>query len=516
MIDREIELKLEGDAAALARLARLRSCAGLTRTKASAKTLRSVYFDTDDFALMAHGFALRVRHAGRRRIQTLKTPRRNGGPLSDRGEWEHVLATGKDRPDINHLPPALRSQLVQLASTGDIEPRFASVIRRSTSSLFTDDGGEIELVIDQGAIEAGDRALPVNEIELELKRGTRADLYRVALQLADIAPLRIAIRSKSERGRALVCGEKAVAARAPALHITRGATLEDAYAIVLNHCLAHLLANQAAALDAGAPEALHQMRVALRRLRSALLVFGRVIEGEAEEDFMREAKWLTRAIGRARDYDVFVSGTMATATSENVEDAKPDKPMQALVRLAVKRRDEAWAEARVVMAGPRATRFILRLALYLETRDWRTDAPPARPAALEKPVAKFAADALDRRLKSVTKLARDIDALDIADRHELRKRLKKLRYTANFFTGLFAAEATKSYLRRLIDLQNVFGSLNDLETAQAIVNELSRHGRRFVAPGALLLSHHEAQAARDWHVALNMWSAFRSEPLFWH
>ena len=514
-MDREIELKLEGDAAALARLARLRSRAGLTRTKASAKTLRSVYFDTDDFALMAHGFALRVRHAGRARIQTLKTPRRNGGPLSDRGEWEHVLASGKDRPDINHLPPALRSQLVRLASNGDIAPRFVSVIRRSTSSLYTDDGGEIELVIDQGAIEAGDRALPVNEIELELKRGTRADLYRVALQLADIAPLRIAIRSKSERGRALARGEKAVAARAPALHITRGATLEDAYAIVLNHCLAHLLANQAAALDASAPEALHQMRVALRRLRSALLVFGRIIEGDAEDDFMREAKWLTRAIGRARDYDVFVSGTLAAA-GEGFEGGKPDQPMQALAKLAVKRRDEAWAEARAVMAGPRATRFILRLALYLETHDWRTKATPARLAALEKPVAKFAADALDRRLKSVTKLARDIDALDIADRHELRKRLKKLRYAASFFTGLFAAEMTKSYLRRLTDLQNVFGSLNDLETAQAIVNELGRHGRRFVAPGAWLLSRHEAQAARDWHEALNMWSAFRSEPLFWH
>ncbi len=513
-MDREIELKLEGDAAALARLARLRSRAGLTRTKASAKTLRSVYFDTDDFALMAHGFALRVRHAGRTRIQTLKTPRRNGGPLSDRGEWEHVLATGKDRPDINHLPPALRSQLVRLAAAGDIEPRFESVIRRSTSSLYTDDGGEIELVIDQGAIEAGDRALPVHEIELELKRGTRADLYRVALQLSDIAPLRIAIRSKSERGRALARGENAASTRAPALHITPGATLEDAYAIVLNHCLAHLLANQAAALDASAPDALHQMRVALRRLRSALLVFGRVIEGETEEDFMREAKWLTRAIGQARDYDVFVSGTMAAA-SEGAEDEKLDRPMQALARFAAKRRDEAWAEARAVMAGPRATRFILRLALYLETRGWRTDATPSRLAALEKPVAKFAADALDRRLKSVTKLARDIDGLEVSDRHELRKRLKKFRYTASFFTGLYAAEVTKSYLRRLIDLQNVFGSLNDLETARTIVNELSGHGRRFVAPGALLLRRYEAQAVQDWHAALNMWSAFRSEPLFW-
>ncbi len=514
-MDREIELKLEGDTAALARLARLRTRTGLTRTKASAKTLRSVYFDTDDFALMAHGFALRVRHAGRSRIQTLKTPRRNGGPLSDRGEWEHVLATGKDKPDINHLPPALRSQLVRLAGTGDIAPRFASVIRRSTSSLYTDDGGEIELVIDQGAIEAGDSALPVNEIELELKRGTRADLYRVALQLADIAPLHIGIRSKSERGRALARGEKALAARAPALHVTRGATVEDAYAIVLNHCLAHLLSNQAAALDGGAPEALHQMRVALRRLRSALLVFGRVIEGDAEDDFMREAKWLTRAIGQARDYDVFVASTLATMAGDGATNAKPDKPMQALARLATKRRDEAWADARAAMAGPRTTRFILRLALYLEIRGWRTHASSSRLEAMEKPVTKFAADALDRRLKSVTKLARDIDTLDVSDRHELRKRLKKLRYTASFFTGLYAADRTKSYLRRLVDLQNVFGSLNDLETAQGIVNELGGHGRRFVAPGTLLMGGYEAQAARDWRNAIKMWSAFRTEPLFW-
>jgi CHAD domain-containing protein len=295
------------------------------------------------------------------------------------------------------------------------------------------------------------------------------------------------------------------------VQLERQASIEEAFAAVLRQCLAHLLANQAAAFEANLPEGLHQMRVALRRLRSAFLVFGRVIDGEREEDLMREAKWLTRAIGRARDYDVFTGDVIAPVMAK-----KPgDKGLQSLARAANAEREAVWAEARRLLAAPRTTRFVLQLALYLDTQGWRARRSKAQLAAMRAPVRKFAEAALDRRLKSVTKLARDIGELEVGDRHELRKRLKKLRYTMSFLATLYPADAVRSYLRRLSDLQNVFGALNDLEVAREIINDLGRKQPRLVLVGENVLAWHQVRARREWRLAEKFWVDFRDEPLFW-
>lgn len=516
MIDREIELKLEGDPEALQRLSRTRVVTNMTRGKASAHMLRSVYFDTPDFDLMNNGFALRVRKVGNEHIQTLKSAPRSGGPASDRGEWEHTLKADTDRPDLNFLPGDLRTRILALAGTDVFEPRFVSMFHRRATRLHSPQGGEIELAIDHGAINANGRESNISELELELKHGKAADLYRVALQLADIVPLRISMRSKAERGRALAKGEMAHAKRTTPVRIDPDASIEEAYSTILSHCLDHLMANQAAALDAASSDGLHQMRVALRRMRSALLVFGRVIDGEFEEELMRDAKWLTRAIGRARDYDVVVGDILSPALATEGAGAKETTSLSALVAVAQEYREEAWRAARAAMRAKRTTRFILRLALYLDTQGWREGRNRHELNAMRAPIREFAASALNRRFKSVRRLANDISDLAVVDRHELRKRLKKLRYTMSFFASLYPKEASEAYLHHLSNLQKVFGSLNDLETAQNIISELVQKNPRFASPCALLLERHEARATDDWQSALLMWREFRDEPLFWH
>ena len=262
MKDREIELKLEGDPEALESLYGDLSSLAMMKGKATNHKLRSIYFDTPDFTLMNHGFALRVREDGGARIQTLKSASNSGGPASDRGEWEHVLRKNAKKPDLNHLPEELRDRIVELTRHHIIQPRFVSTINRSASRLQFDHGGEVELVIDRGAIEADGRKSIVSELELELKCGTAADLYRIALKLIDLAPLRIGTRSKAERGRALANGEFVAARRATPVQIKRKATIEEAYETVLEHCLDQMMVNQAAALETHSSEGLHQTRVA--------------------------------------------------------------------------------------------------------------------------------------------------------------------------------------------------------------------------------------------------------------
>lgn len=509
-VDREIELKLECEPAALDRLRRSRVLSHLTKCKASAKDLRSIYFDTEDFILMENGLALRVREVGATRIQTLKTRTQGKGPASDRGEWEVVLGPESDGPDLNRLPANLRDRIRKLAGTAQISPRLVSDIHRIARRLRTESGGEVEFAIDSGTIRANGRTLPINELELELKSGAPADLYRLALLLADVASLRVGMRSKAERGRALATGEAPLPIYAEAVAVPQDATVEEAYALILRHCLAHLLSNEAAAFEGASSEGLHQMRVALRRLRSAFLVFGGLIRNAEVDDMAREARWLTQTIGRARDCDVFFSDILAPSLAEDPRDIG----QIALSAVAEKAQGEAWDAARAAIRSPRMTRFVLRLALYLDERGWQS--VEGRDAqALRAPIKNFATHALDKRLKKVMKLGRAIEKLDIDGRHELRKRLKKLRYTLNFFAALFPPAATTPYLQRLTKLQDVFGALNDYETARTIVNDLERGHLRLADPAARLIAFHERRARKKWRSAVKTWRHFCDRPPFW-
>ena len=112
---------------------------------------------------------------------------------------------------------------------------------------------------------------PLSEIELELKSGEPAAIYDVALRLLDVAPLRLETRSKAERGYALVTPD---GGRPPTVHVKpvildAVMTVEGMLQSIGRSCLAHLLRNEPAAL-ADQPEGIHQMRVAVRRLRSVL------------------------------------------------------------------------------------------------------------------------------------------------------------------------------------------------------------------------------------------------------
>ena len=510
--DREIELKLEATPAALDRLTRARTFTRMRKGKSHSKTLNATYFDTPDFRLMQAGFALRLREGGDELVQTLKTSCNGSGPASNRGEWEKRLPEASARPDLNQLPAALRRRIIGLAGEEQsLTPRFETRIRRHISSLSTPQGGEVEMVIDQGLIRAEGCEEAIDEIELELKRGTSADLYRIALQLADIIPLQIGMRSKSERGRVLAQGTLPQPVRSAPLLLSRGISLEMAYEAILRQCLSHILTNQSVAISTGSPESLHQTRVGLRRLRSAFLVFGRVLDGEQEEYFTREARWLTRAIGQTRDLDVFLDQILSPVLAAYPK----NKSLAGLAEAVATERDKAWGQAHAHMMSLRATRFLLALALYLDEKGWRTSMSASRKRELKSSVRKFAATAFSRRLKSVTKLASDISDLELRDRHELRKRLKKLRYAMSFFSSLFPAKAVNTYLQRLSALQDVFGALNDLQAAELILEDLGQKMPHLEAAGQKVLKWHQARADRDWKKAHSMWRAFRDEPQYW-
>ena len=504
MSDREIELKLVCEPAELERVRRSPALQRMKQGRASAKHLHSVYFDTDDLILGQNGMALRLRRKGKSFVQTLKAEADDtgaGAVARDIGEYEARLPGSASTPDLNKLPEDLRGRIRGLANGHVIGPRLVSDIRRTVQNIATPEGDLIELALDRGALQADGHDAAVSEIELELKQGTPASLYRIALDLNEVAELRIGHKSKSERGFALLHGKVPGAIKAEAVAIDRHATLADAYEIVLRHCLLHLMANEEAASEHRSPEGLHQMRVALRRARSAFEIFRPVIGGDLADRLAAEAKWLANELGAARDLDVFTSDILDPV------DLGPARSAGLEKRIA-EARDEAWDRAMEVLRSRRYTRFLLEYGLFLAEKSWHVKRKA--PAFARD----FAGAALDKRVAKASKLGREIESLEGDDRHELRKRLKKLRYALHFFSSLYDPEEVKPYLKYLSQMQDVFGGLNDVATAHTILGRLAE-GKEMRETASRILAWHEKRAAKDWKGAIRLWKRFSGTAPFW-
>src|SRR5437016_299328 len=274
-----------------------------TRSVPSRSRLVSTYYDTPDLALKRRGLTLRVRQQDGRFIQTVKAADVGGGDLLSRGEWEDDLL--EDHPD----PGASQSggQLPE-GIAENLRPLFATDVTRTSVAIEPAPATRIAAAIDEGEIRAAGRSgtEPISEIELELASGDAAALYEVAMRLLEVAPIQIEPRSKAERGYLLGEGASAVppVVRAAPTVLDPTMSVEAALQEIGRACLAHLLQNEAAA-RVDQPEGVHQMRVALRRIRSAISSFKELLPARDRRWISSEFAWLNEILGAARNFDVF-------------------------------------------------------------------------------------------------------------------------------------------------------------------------------------------------------------------
>lgn len=501
----EIELKLQMDPRHLDRLRRHAAIQEFKQGRAVTRTLTSVYFDTAQHSLHAAGASLRVRHIGARRVQAVKLRSADGnggsGHLS-RDEWEQDIAG--DQPDHRALQAAGIKGLITQASGGaSLHPIFVTRFRRAAYRLGTE-SWEIELTLDKGDVTAGQTSVPICEAELELKRGRPADLYTVACRLARDIPLRVALGSKADRGYGLVTGKPPKPVKAKPVALRPDMTAAAAFQAIGRSCLQHLLYNEPALRHDRNPEAIHQMRVALRRLRSALSVFGGLVQGPDTVAVIAELKWITAELGTARDLDVFIDDILRP-----VVDAMPDDAgLQGLLETFEARRTIACDRALAAVDQPRYTQMVLAVAAWLEAGAWLS--PPttdgegdgvAQNDRLTRPVSALAAEILSARHTAVLKTGRRFDHLDAPHRHRLRIQIKKLRYTTEFFSSLFRRKKTKAFAGRLTLLQDRLGQLNDATVAQTLLHAVAHEQDHATPhPSTRTLAFAAGQAA-GWHRA---------------
>jgi len=252
-------------------------------------------------------------------------------------------------------------------------------------------------------------------------------------------------------------------------------SVEEALETVFRSCIEHWLANQAAVLDGSDPEGVHQMRVGLRRLRSALSVFHRVIPRSQKTWLNEEARWALNNLGPARNWDVFLTEMLPP-----LQEAFPnDRRLEAFGEAASAARARGYDQARQMIEDPRYTGFVLRLGGWLEGRRWREEANDNAEDLRRKEVGSLARKLLTKRHKRVLKLGRGFADLSLEDRHEVRLAAKKLRYATEFFASLYPKKKTRPYLNAMKSLQDTLGHLNDIATLEILVSEvMSQRGRK--------------------------------------
>lgn len=428
------------------------------------RELISVYFDTPDLTLQKAGVSLRVRESKSGRVLTMK----RGDGLA-REEYEAPLEGDQPPSELAPLREILTEEdAAQLAPAYNVR-----VTRRQRLVRFDD--SEIELALDQGEVSGGVRVSPICEVELELKAGEPAALFGLARELSKAAPLYLSFDTKSARGQALVANQPVEARRRENVKLARGASAGDAFQAIARAALAAIAGNAAVLREAPQPEAVHQIRVAARRLRSALSTFRPVVEDERFERIKGELKWLAKAFDQARNLDVFAEEVLGPA--EGME--SPPAGLPALNDAVAKAREAARKAACETAASERFRLLMIDATGWAETGAWMS-----RDAAKES-ARDFAARTLGRRFKKLLKKGRDLQDRDDAHRHEVRIEAKKLRYAAEGFSSLFSEKKADRFVDRLKVLQDALGGLNDVATAEPLLAGLELPPEAAYAAGEL-------------------------------
>jgi triphosphatase len=298
------------------------------------------------------------------------------------------------------------------------------------------------------------------------------------------------------RARRAVHGK--VQLKAKPIVLTHDETLDEAMAAIIANACAHWAANDAAARAGRDIEGVHQVRVALRRMRSALSLFKAYIPDTQRDWLNGEARWLLDELGSVRDLDVFAAELLPALTHDT---AQPERMPLLTTALRAARR-LAQDKARMALESARAQRVLRRLETWLPGHGWRIMAEDDVKDARSVLARDFALRALNKRLIKVLARGKRIDTLPISELHEIRIAVKKIRYGVEFFHTVLPKRRAEKLAVALKELQDSLGHLNDLDVAEQIVGQLTAATKNTTAAdgisksGAAVVAYHR-QAADD-------------------
>jgi inorganic triphosphatase YgiF len=423
-------------------------------------SLYAKYYDTPERHLAEQKISLRQRLEDTHWIQTLKAP---SGHHLERFELEI---------DLGELDnPALDLQIYQ--SNPQAKKLLQQVLGKQAKNLITQfetdverlvyvvhyNRAEIEVSLDRGEIRHDDQTLAIYEIEFELKQGSIQDLIKFIQPWVKQYHLWLDVRSKAQRGDLLAQDLKIAPAQfASPLQLKQKDSTDCALKQIVNNVLQHFLPNATAiAAEQYNSEHVHQTRVAIRRLRSALRVFSDW-STDADPEWQEQLRTLFRQLGSTRDRDALSEGLLPQLQQAGAPFVQlPDVPEDNSIPI-----DES-------LRSLDAVNLILALLQFVHQ-----PCVTKQKTQLKKDIAKK----LQKLHQQICKDADHFLELDIELQHRTRKRVKRLRYCIEFIASLYPGKDVKNYLKDLKPAQESLGQFNDLNVAEAMFKDLVKRKQK--------------------------------------
>ncbi|HET6306700.1 MAG TPA: CHAD domain-containing protein [Rhodopila sp.] len=487
-----MELELVADADKVAGLGRWKPLAASRNGRPRTQPVKIIWHDSPDHALLEDGLTL-AEQRGVRRLERV---------VPGMDTW----LPGQPVPVLGDADP-LPSPLAPLAA-------FEG---RQTVSVHQLGDQPVTLTVAKGSLRAVTAEQPAARIWLS---GEEQAVRAMAMLLAEAVPITVPVASLAAEGIALATGRAAAWRRQGAPLLPQGTPdggvlgATDAAAHVLGHLTDVILACAAEVVrqHGDAPEAVHQLRVAVRRARSALSIFRPALPAGALDTVGARLRELGRRLGPTRDWDVFVGETAPV-----IQHALPDDPRLQRLLGAASRRRQAYRKELTAFLDSAAFRALgIELAWFAAAGFWRMPPSGDGGAEAEPPVlGDFAAAVLQRRWKKLVVLGRRIEELDVASLHRVRLRAKRARYAAEVFSTLYQGRVAGRFIRRLSVLQQRLGVLNDGAVATHLLAELGgpsgRHGYATGVVAGFLAARAEKIRPR----IIRAFEKFRRQPVHW-
>lgn len=449
---------------------------GFSVTPAGVKELDDTYFDTADWRVHRAGYTCRVRHKGADAELTLKAMADASGGMRTRRELTEQLPEGVTTP--SHAPGPCGGALRAIAGRADLAPLFRLQTRRQLFALSDDQGLLGEVALDDTSIPVGeDTPVRLARVEVEVDQAAveRARPFVAAIVAAN--GLTEALTSKFESAL-IATGQRVSGAPdvGPTSVNAEMTAAQVAYA-VLRKQFGVFMANESGTRLGEDIEALHDMRVATRRLRAAMAAF-RPFLSPRMLAFRDEFGWVAGALGEVRDLDVQLERMAEWRSGFPPERAHA---LDAIEDLLHSRRHAARKRMLLALDSRRYERLTARFEAALRHGPLRTF------AAGRVPVLAVAPDLVEKRYRTVRKAGDKIAKGSPPELyHALRIDAKKLRYALEFVgTGIYGKPAV-DFSTRVTALQDVLGLHQDAYVAMDMLQEIADSSGRRLGPATLM------------------------------
>lgn len=461
----------------------------------------ALYLDAPGAPIGNHGLALKIHRAGTITSDDIKMAVNSAARLPPPNGWTRSV-----EPLSAATPVGARRWLQSFLRSRSAEQSLCVLFQIETHVSpwrVTSGNADCEVRLERARITANRQQESAALVTFSRHAGPEAKFFRFVEEICKPAKVRRGADTIALRGYRFCgsFGDSHLCAFAPKL--TADMDTAMGFQTVARACFDHFLLNEAAIRMTRGGEAVHQCRVALRRLFTSLRLFASLVCGPARDELRLELKELDAHLQRARDLDVFIAEVIEPAIGH-------DPAVQDLLHKLEVRRQSAYDELVAVLAAARTAKLFNRLTVWIEAGDWTSDC--RREGLRREPLESFAARKLFKITAKFKERCDTIESATPQERHRIRLRGKNLRYSAEFFETLFAPMKVRdthahhktarkrfqAFVAVLKDLQNSLGKESDAHMARRFLASQAQEVREasHADAGGAMLSALELIAQR--------------------